>query len=212
MERATPLRRGGDRVDGGARFARSFRRGPARAGRGGAGASDVAATAARVVRGRAATANLFARRSRGRGARVRDGASGRCFVGRERARVVSRRRRSLERAPNRTAATTRRREPRSSPPRLPESPRLNDLRLGGNQIGDSSRRDGAWTRRTTLFPEPLEPRTRLRLSGNRIADAGGIAHGDGASGKGYGRKGAALTDQWARRRRGGGSSARGSRG
>ena len=63
---------------------------------------------------------VFSRVDLGTEARVsRRPASGRSRRARASARVVSRRRRSLERAPNRTAATTRRREPRSSPRRPP---------------------------------------------------------------------------------------------
>ena len=56
---------------------------------------------------------------------------------------------------------------------LPESPRLNDLRLGGNQIGD----DGATALANALgrFPNLSSGLHGLRLSGNRIGDAGGIA-------------------------------------
>ena len=56
---------------------------------------------------------------------------------------------------------------------LPESPRLNDLRLGGNQIGD----DGAvaLANALTRFPNLSSGLHGLRLSGNRIGDAGGIA-------------------------------------
>ena len=200
--RHASARGGGDRVDGGARFARSFRRGPARAGRGGGNRGGRRGEAgARVVRVgvsrrrggffRASVSEPTARVSR----RPASGRSRRAAS--ERAGGLPSASEAAERAPNRTAATTRRREPRSSPRRPPRRGARGTRRSAAGEFAKAVKQFTMAIRMDktnhVLFSNRSAAHAGLGKYEDALADAERCVRMSPKWGKGYGRKGAALT-------------------